>query len=1032
MMKHKSVMLSLAVTWAILISLMIGCSQEKKVQSLLSDAKRYADEGRLEAAEINFRNVLREDDSNPEAIAGLANLFYEQGLWANAIQTLARASLDFPEDSEIQNKYATVLLVANQWQKAAELSRNILAKDPDSARAALNLANATRSEELLPSTIDQLENARVSAPDNPGIATGLALIAIKKNEWESARNIIEAVIEKHPEYYEAYTVKAAIHILVNEVPETRSALKKAADLAPRNSPQTFGYAQFLYQTNQVEEAITYLESKTLDTHDYIPNLTLLATAYSHAQKFEKAKKVFVRVLRREPGNLGVLLAKSKVAIAEKDLDTAEQILDAIISQNPSLAEAQLYRGLVSVARLELDEAALRIDKSLRLDPNNLKATLALAQVYARTGKHREAILLLEDQQERFSDNPALQLILANSYQAYGDAEKALGIYEKLSNSNPDRAEFPYLVGLSQLSLGNLDIARENFERSLKLDPKQINSLSQIVALDIQDDRFADALNRIDEHIAQYPEASALRVLRGKLNLYQNDVDEAEKDFEKAIELKADNREPYFQLARIYHKQDRHNQALKRLASILEQNPLDIGALMLSAEISEQRGDIPQAIVYYEKILEANADFAPALNNLAYRYSENPEQLDQAFELAQRARQQLPDSPYASDTLGWIAYKRKDFSWAASLLKESLRKLPENPEVKYHLGMAYTMLGKEIEARRLFEQSLSTAIEYVGRDICETQLALLNIVPGEATAEQIAILEEQAAVGNPTALMRLASRAEQDGDHAQAKRLVESILEHVPDNAFAHSRLATLALNQGKLEAAYSYAKDAYKLEPNSAKIATALGVIALASGDFSRAHSLLSDSVRAEPGNPELAINLVQSLFASGNEKLALETAARSSPSNGLEALSSFIENYHETGSAGIAGALLRALDRTPANASLIGFAESIALADGSVQIDSLKSFSQSWSDFAPAKRLLAIRLADDPANDEETRKHTIAAQKSYVDDSNLLHIRALLAYRAGDSSEANDLLERCLRIEPGHEKAQDLRRELEASSPAN
>ena len=62
-------------------------------------------------------------------------------------------------------------------------------------------------------------------------------------------------------------------------------------------------------------------------------------------------------------------------------------------------------------------------------------------------------------------------------------------------------------------------------------------------------------------------------------------------------------------------------------------------------------------------------------------------LDVALSYAQTAREQQPNDPHIADTLGWIYYKKNAYLLAVNLLKEAVEKLPKEPEVQYHYGMA---------------------------------------------------------------------------------------------------------------------------------------------------------------------------------------------------------------------------------------------------------------------------------------------------------------------------------------------------------
>ena len=59
--------------------------------------------------------------------------------------------------------------------------------------------------------------------------------------------------------------------------------------------------------------------------------------------------------------------------------------------------------------------------------------------------------------------------------------------------------------------------------------------------------------------------------------------------------------------------------------------------MTLALVYEKMQDYPKARDAYEKLLSINPDFVVALNNLAYLYTEQLNNLDKAYELARKAR-----------------------------------------------------------------------------------------------------------------------------------------------------------------------------------------------------------------------------------------------------------------------------------------------------------------------------------------------------------------------------------------------------------
>jgi Flp pilus assembly protein TadD len=117
--------------------------------------------------------------------------------------------------------------------------------------------------------------------------------------------------------------------------------------------------------------------------------------------------------------------------------------------------------------------------------------------------------------------------------------------------------------------------------------------------------------------------------------------------------------------------------------------------------------------------------AAAANNLAWIYSEHGGDQDKALQLAQMAKEVAPDDPRVSDTLGWILYKRGVHQRALALLKESAAKLPDNPQVQYHLGMAYAQVGDQAGARQALEFAVKSPADFQGKDEARKTLASLR-------------------------------------------------------------------------------------------------------------------------------------------------------------------------------------------------------------------------------------------------------------------------------------------------------------------
>jgi Tfp pilus assembly protein PilF len=89
-----------------------------------------------------------------------------------------------------------------------------------------------------------------------------------------------------------------------------------------------------------------------------------------------------------------------------------------------------------------------------------------------------------------------------------------------------------------------------------------------------------------------------------------------------------------------------------------------------------------------------------------------------------AREQQPNDSHIADTLGWVYYKKNAYLLATSFLKEAVEKLPLEPDVHFHYGMAQQKNGDRAGAKKSFQTALALSQTFSGSEEARKMLAEL--------------------------------------------------------------------------------------------------------------------------------------------------------------------------------------------------------------------------------------------------------------------------------------------------------------------
>lgn len=141
----------------------------KSADALLRDAAADHGSGRLAAAEIGYRRVLRKRPGDHQALYGLGVLSVHAGAKAQAIDYLLRSLVADPNDSRAWNWIGALYVETGRAVEAKAAFKRATELSPEHPEGWCNLANCFRREGDLEGAVEPLRNA-VACPTAPYLA----------------------------------------------------------------------------------------------------------------------------------------------------------------------------------------------------------------------------------------------------------------------------------------------------------------------------------------------------------------------------------------------------------------------------------------------------------------------------------------------------------------------------------------------------------------------------------------------------------------------------------------------------------------------------------------------------------------------------------------------------------------------------------------------------------------------------------------------------------------------------------------------
>ena len=545
---------------------------------------------------------------------------------------------------------------------------------------------------------------------------------------------IEQSLELEPTVIRQWQRLATLVDGMNAQPST--VLARMVETVPELPAAHIAYSRDLAARGHQDLALAHLEESVSKASRSERILGEIVSQQIQNGDLPAAKVTSERLVTEFADTPDALRAQARVAEAEgRETDAADLYRTLIqLEENPTdlfrLSSVETRLGRMRVALGHVDQALALVQPTGKF---HLRCLRQKARLQARLGDHAGALVTFRRVFRRQRGQVSLRDLLPATRAAYGAGQEQVArqLLERFFRLDEPPADAVLLF--AQKEYGNQpELARKRLAAALEREPGEVRLIRMAVALDLRDRKPDRATERLVRAVEKQPDSGILHRLLAKQLVRVGDKEKALSHAERSLELEPDQPGSVKLVVQLLTRLGRQSEVMERLTKQEEAGTLDASGRIMLARLHSSRGERGRAIELLEAALAERSDLPGAKNDLAYHLTVSGGDLDRALSLAQEARQALPRSTGAADTLGFVYLQRKIPEAAAVQFEEAIELAQEQTRAwavaQHHLGLALREMGRPQAAVEAFELALAAAVEYP--EVEETRAAIKELSQGE--------------------------------------------------------------------------------------------------------------------------------------------------------------------------------------------------------------------------------------------------------------------------------------------------------------
>ncbi|MDU9006140.1 tetratricopeptide repeat protein [Sedimentitalea todarodis] len=654
--------LGLAILLTAGLSVAAACdSSEERAESHYQSGLALLEEGDVERALIEFRNVFELNSTHEGARAAYARALHDRGQLNEAYGEYLRLVEQYPENVEGQRALADIAATTQNWSDAEIHVAKALALAPDdilmlSIDNAVDYFNAVKAREDEGQQAAIVKAQALIADDN-GLKNARNVLIdnlLRKQDWYAALDAIDDGLAVDPDQKGLYSIRLGI---LQQIGDLNGIDAQLRDLMERFPQERGVYKQtlvrFLIKQKKLDEAETFIRAEA-ERDDASPDDRVFLISFLEQMRGQEAAlaEVEAQLAAGIADSATFRSMRAKLRFQMGDVDSAIAEMEDLTANAERTDQTRGFE--VDLARMLFQEdnavgARALVEKVLAEDPAQPDAVKLKANWLIDDDETADAIVMLRDALNDSPDDADIMSLMARAYEREGNQDlrsEMLALAVQASGKAPAES-LRYASSLADND--NLLAAEGILIDALRLTPQNPALLSALgdVYTRLEDwsrtDDVIAALGALDDPNARRQAAElTARKLTG-----QNRSEELTALLEGLENDPALGKSAQYALLRNRLETSGPEAAETYLNELLAQNPEDPTLRFMKGGFLAEAEEITEAEEQFRALVAENPKYANVWIAL-YRMKQQAGDLDGANGVLEEALAELP----TNGTLLW--------------------------------------------------------------------------------------------------------------------------------------------------------------------------------------------------------------------------------------------------------------------------------------------------------------------------------------------------------------------------------------------